>query len=791
MVRLPVRALHRKLLRDAWRLRGQLTSITSVVFCGIVTVVAMRSVYESLVASRDAYYARYHFADVFAAAKRAPEALAGRIAAIPGISTIETRISVSANLDVPGLDEPAHGQLLSLPRGGPTLNRLHLVAGRLPAAGRGAEAVASSAFAAANRLALGARIGAVINGRWERLVIVGIGMSPEFVYELGPGQLFPDARRYGVFWLDRAALAPPTAMEGAFNDVVVSLARGASAPAVIAELDRVLEPYGGWGAYARDDQLSNRLLREELNQNRVTGTMIPAIFTLVAAFLLNIVMVRLVHTQREQIALLKAFGYTNGEVGTHYLLLALVPVVLGTALGVLGGIWLGKLLLGVYAIYFQFPSLDFAVNVPLLSAAVVVSVGAATAGALSAVRGAVRLPPAEAMRPPTPPLARRGPIERLGLGRLLSTVGRVVLRSLERQPVRTALSAAAVGCAVSILIVGSFMWDAVGFMTDLQFRSVQREDVMVTFAAARPVAARHDLAAIPGVSAVETFRAVPVRLRAAHRSEQTSLMGVERGAALRRIIGSDREPREPPGTGALVSAALADRLGVGLGDRLTAEVLEGDRRTLDLAVTGIVDELFGMAAYVELGELARLLGGAPAISGAFLRVDAPATASVNEILKETPAISAVATRRTTLANFEQLLAQNLSISMTLLIVFAGVIALGVVYNGARISLSERGRELASLRVLGFTRREVASVVFGEQAMVTLLGLPVGALLGGLFAWWVVSSMSAQGYRVPLVIGASTYAFSLLVLSGAMLVAGVLVRRRISRMDLIEVLKTRE
>ncbi|MQA88626.1 MAG: FtsX-like permease family protein [Gemmatimonas sp.] len=786
-----VTALNRKLLREAWRARGQMISIALVVACGIMTVVMMRSTSESLAASQIAYYRQYQFADLFASLVRAPTSLAARLGEIEGVAAVDPRVVLEVNLDVPGLDEPAQGRLVSIPPGGPRLNRVHLVEGRFPEANRGDEVVISSAFSNANSLELGATIGAVVNGRWERLRIVGIGMSPEYVYEVSAGQIFPDNRRFGILWMDRTALAAAAGMTGSFNDIAVRLARGANPDAVIDELDRFLEGYGSLGAYDRDRQLSHRILTDELESNRISGTVIPAIFLAVAAFLLHIVLSRLVRTQREQIAVLKAFGYSNIEIGRHFLHFALVAVVIGALVGTGVGTWLGRLLLELYRDFFQFPQLYYRVSWFLVAMAIAVSAGAAVLGALSAVRSAVRLPPAEAMRPEAPTHFRPGLIERSGIGRILSPIGRMIIRSLDRQPMRAALSALAVALAISILLVGSFMFDAVSYMADLQFRTIQREDLTVLFNTPKEASARHDLANLEGVSRVEVFRSVPVRLDAGHRSRQLALTGLGSGSQLRRILDTDLIRYEVAEDGVLLSRMLADIVGVSVGDTLHLKILEGRQPERRLPVAGVVEETLGLNAYMEIGALNRLMREAPTISGAYLRVDERQRTEIFERLKRMPAIAGVAARENVLENFEFQLEQNLLLSMTILVLFAGVIAVGVIYNGARIALSERGRELASLRVLGFTKREIAVILFGEQTTVTALGIPIGFLIGLFFVRAILGAFANENYRIPLVVTSSTYAFAAIVAISAALFAGLLVRRRLNRLDLIEVLKTRE
>jgi putative ABC transport system permease protein len=785
-------SINRKLLREIWRLRGQMISIAAVVAAGVMTVVTMRGTYESLSSALERYYRDYRFADVFAAVERAPEPLARRIEQIPGVAGVETRVMLLVTLDVPGLEEPAVGQIFSVPaRPRPALNDIHILTGRYPDPARLDEVLVSESFARANQLTPGSTLGAVINGSWRRLQIVGIAISPDFIGEVAPGTIFPDDRRFGILRMNRDVLAAASGMEGAFNDLAIKLAPGASEGAVIDALDRLLEPYGGRGAYGRRIHVSHEAVIGELEQNRVTGTIIPAIFLGVAAFLLNIVLSRLVGTQRDQIAILKAFGYSNLDVGRHYLRFALAAVLAGAALGTGIGIWFGQALTGMYGEFFRFPDLRYDVSWGLVGIAVGISVLAAAGGAIGAVRKAIRLPPAEAMRPEAPLRFRAGPIEKIGLGNWLSASGRMIIRNVERQPLRSLAAAVGVAFSVAILFVNILFFDAVRFMVDVQFRQVQREDLAVFFAAPRPPEVRHSLAGLEGVTHVEFFRSVPVRLSSGHVHRSTAITGVSEGASLRRIVDQNHGALPVPPSGVVLNSKLAEILRVGVGDTLDVRVLEGRRPERSVAVVATVEEMFGISAYMDYDALHALLREPPTVSGAYLSVDAASVAGLNETLKRLPAVAAVYSPAVLRETFEQQLAENLMISITFLLVLASILAIGVIYNGARIALAERGRELASLRVLGFTRHEVAVLLLGEQASITALAIPLGWVIGFGFGIVILGTMDMERYRIPLVISANTYLFSALVTIAAATLAGLAVRRRLNRLDLIEVLKTRE
>ena len=787
-----MRALNRKLWREVGGMRGSMISIALVVGAGVMSVITMQSTFRSLERSRDTYYREYRFADVFASLERAPESLARRIEEIPGVAGVRTRVVLDVVLRVPGLDQAATGHLVSVPaerRG--MLNDLYLRAGRWVAPGRDDEVLASERFVAVNGLAIGDTLRAVVNGRQRALRIVGIALSPEFVYEVAPvGSFFSDERLFGVLWMEREALAAASDRTGAFNDVALRLAPGASEHAVIDRVDAILDGWGGLGAYPRADQLSNRLLSDEIAQNRATAMVIPGVFLGVAAFLLHIVLLRLVATQRGPIGLLKAFGYEDRTVALHYLGLAFVPVVAGALIGMGAGFWLGAAYTELYGQYFRFPSLEYRADLAGALGAAGISAAAALAGAWTAVRRTVVLQPAEAMQPEAPERFRPLILERIGLHRFLSSAQRMVLRNVERRPVRTLFSALGVGFALAVLLIGLLMLESMNVLIELQFRRIQREDLAVAFIADRPVDAARELARVPGVALAEPYHAVPVELAAGHRSRRTAITGVQPGGTLRRMVDAKGRAHPLPEGGVVLTERLARSLEVAPGDTLRATLLDCDAERM-VEVAALMDEPIGINAYMSLPALSELLREEPRASGAYLALARGAEASVFERLADVPAIASTTSKTAMLRSFDDQMAESLRISLTILLGLASVLAVGVIYNGARIALSERGRELASLRVLGFTRGEVAAMLLGEQALVTAIGLPLGTLIGVGLTVLIIQTYDTDLYRIPLALEAKPFLWAAAMIVFVAAAAGLLVRRQLDRADLIAVLKTRE
>lgn len=787
-----MKALNRKLLRDLWALKTQVVSIALVIACGIGGFIATFSTYESLTSSREHYYDTARFPHVFATVKRAPAALVNKLRAIPGVSEVETRVQYDTQLDVPGVAPPMIARLIGIDFAHPGgMNRLTLRSGRWPQPGAKTEVVVNERFMEARGLSLGVRINVLLNGKREHLTIVGTVLSPEYIYATRGGGM-PDDEWFAVIWIDAQTLAASFNMEGAFNSALLRLAPGASSDAAVAALDRLLEPYGAYGGVGREDQVSHKIVSQEIDEQRVLGTTLPSIFMLVAAFILNVVLHRQVTAQRGEIAALKALGYEDRAIAAHFLGFASVIVVLGVAIGLGLGDWLGREMTGLYTELFHFPAYRFRVLPWVVATGTATALIAAFGGALSAIRGVVRLKPAEALRPPAPTVFRPLIIERLGYARLASPAQRMILRNLERRPVRAALTVAGIAASVAILISGTFWSDAVEYFIDLQFGWVQRGEVALGFVEPVAPSVVWDLERLPGVREAEVQRSIPVRLRAANHSYRTALTGLPDVSQLVRIVDRNQRVVQPLPGGLMLTTRLAERLRVAPGDWLEVELLEGNRIKARLRVAGTVHELAGMNAYMRLNDLNRLARDGPLVSSAALRVDPANEPTLFAKLKEMPRVAAVIVTRSLLKTFRDTMAKSLLFFTTILTAFAATISVGVVYNNARIQLAERAWELASLRVLGMTRGEVSVLLLGEMAIEITLAIPLGCV-GGYWLSWLIIALMRHGEvtEIPLVILAGTYLYAAAAVAVAGVVSALIVRDRINRLDMVGVLKTRE
>ena len=787
-----MKPLNRKVIRDLRRLWAQALAIALVIAGGVATLVLAVGSHHALEETRTAYYERYGFADIFAPVRRAPNSIVRQIEGIPGVAMVEPRIAQFALLDIPDFREPASAQFVSLPdKRDQALNRLYMRSGRQPDPASEREVVVNEGFAVAHGYTPGSHFFAVLNGRKRELTIVGTALSPEFVYSVGPGDIMPDNRRFGIVWMPERALAGAYNLKDAFSSVVLTLLPGASEDDVIHRLDRILEPYGGTAAYGRRDQTSHAWLNHELDMLNNMSRTLPPIFLLVSTFLVNLTLGRLVALEREHVGLLKALGYANRTIAAHYFKFVLAIAFVGIFIGSLAGNLLGTYFTGVFASFFSFPFLVFSQDTSVYAIGAVLSLIACGAGAIRAVREVVRLPPAVAMLPPTPPKYRHYLPASLSLEQLMPQPVMMMLRNVVRHPFRTGFTVLGIAMATGILLVSLFLRDTIEQVIDVTYFLADRQDATITFSERRSADVLYDVAHLPGVLATEPSREMMVRIRHGSIERRIMLTGKPRGAVLSRVIDTDLHPVVLPEEGLAVSAWLANLLGVRVGDTVEIDLLEGQHRTVTVPITATVEDYFGIRGMMDSQALARLMRESPATNSVHVSLDPNALDDFYATIKKVPIVAGLALQRVSLTNFRAATGIILTLMGSIYTALAAVIAFGVVYNNARISLSESARDLASLRVLGFTRGEVLKILLLELAVLTLLAQPLGWAIGYGLGWIMKMRLATEVMRVRGLIEPFTYGLASVIVIVAALFSALVVRRRVYGLDLVAVLKTRD
>lgn len=787
-----MRPLNLKLLRDLKTMKGQVIAVGMVMACGLAVMIMARSLVLSLEVALEDYYRNHHFAEAFADLKRAPNSLRGRLAEISGVGLVETRVASPLILDIPGMKMPADGMVYSLAEDRPQLlNQLYLRRGRMPDPVGRREVVVSEAFANAHGFMPGDSLEVTIYGSRERLRIVGIGLSPEFVYELRPGGALPDSERFGVFWMNERELSAALNMSGAFNNVVLDLAPGANLKQVLEELDTLLKPYGGQVAYGRREHASARQIDDRIEVLKGISIVFPAVFLSIAIFMTSAAMTRLVRLQREQIAQLKALGYGTWDIGSHYMKFALAMVLIGSLLGIMVGLWLGNNETIVYRRFFQFPLLEFYPDWGVILFGCMLAALACMIGVSGAVWQAVRLPPAEAMRPEPPAKFRKSFLERLKIHHMVSTTMLMALRNLERKPWQSFFTMLGLSLAAAIPIIPGAVRDGIAYVMEFEWGLAQRQDATINLIEHGSYAVWTEIQGFPGVMASEVFRKVPGHIHHGHIHRRVGVTGVTDEAQLSRLIDRTGKALSLSGEGVWLSDKLAEILKVEVGDRVRLEVLEGRRPVHDLRVVGTVTDYAGLGVYMNIEFLRRLMREGQTISGVHVSIDPLHWDDFVTRVKESPRIRSLAVTAASRQSYQETTGDMLDIMQVIYLTFAVIVAFGVVYNSARIALSERSRDLATLRVIGFLPHQVAGVLIGELAILTLLALPIGFYMGGVLAGLIVHALDTESVRIPLVLEPSVYALSLLVILISSSISFAVVSRRIHLLNMLGVLNAKD
>ncbi|KAE9624729.1 ABC transporter permease [Parasedimentitalea maritima] len=785
-----MQALDRKLLRDFRRLWVQALAIALVLACGVAVLLTAFGMYQALNDTREVYYSRNSFADIFATASRVPESLLPEVTAISGILAADARVSNYANLDIPGRTKGAVGRLLSLPEvGKPRLNTPILRSGRWPMLQ--GEVVVNEPFALANGFSNGDRFQANLNGNKRELLITGTALSPEFIYTLGPGALMPDNETFGIIWMRPEEIKAAFDMAGAFNDLSVKIAHGVKPDEVIARLDTLLEPYGGQGAVQRDQHSSHAIIDAEITQLKGTAMVLPPIFFGIAAFLVSMVMGRIVALERSEIGLLKAVGYSDIEVCLHYLMLAALVAFVGIAIGWIAGGWLARLLAAQYARFFDFPFLIFRVSYWVYGLAALAALLTTTAGAARSALKAARLAPAIAMQPPAPPRFKHSLADDVMRRLRLSQPTVMILRSFLRWPVRSAMTVLGLALAVASVVSSSFLADALDEIVDTAFFQSNRQDAMLIFSNERPQSALEDVLQLPGVLQAEALQYATAILHNGPLSKRVSIEARKPGSDLSRIVASDGSVANAQPGGILLSERLAEQLQVEPGDKIEVQFTVGRRETRELLVTGIVRQYFGLGAYMDHDSLNALFRQSPQVSAVSLSLDDSQQEALERRLKDIPETAGLVMMTDMRRSFQEIIRQQVIVMNSVYITIAILITIGVAYNGARIQLSERARELASLRILGFSRGEVSYILAGEMMILALMAQPLGWVIGAWIAKLTTENFASDLYTIPLVLKPAAFSTASLIVLGAALCSVLIVRRRLDRMDLVAVMKTKE
>ncbi|MCR9116646.1 MAG: ABC transporter permease [bacterium] len=789
--------LNRKLRRELSESKGLLLTITLIISVGIICFVTMRSSYLNLLTAQDQYYRRSRMADFWLDVKKAPVTEIARISELPGVNEIHTRIRFNATVDLENVDEPLNGIVISMPnQREPVLNDLVLIKGDYFTERRENEVILNDAFARAHKLYPGSKIHLLLNDRRQEFFVVGTAMSSEFTYLLAPGALIPDPKRFGLFYIKRTFAEDAFDFRGAANQVVGTLlpTQRKRPQATLDAMERTLDSYGVLSATPLEFQASNQFLSQEISSLGSFSTIVPSIFLIVAALILNVLLTRLARQQRTVVGTLKALGYSDLRIFWHFLKFGLTVGVVGGLVGGGIGYLLSTGMTSIYRGYFEFPELSSRFYWGTQGLGMAVSIGCSLAGSLYGAYTMLHLRPAEAMRPATPIQGGAIWIERLPfVWKRLDSGWRMALRNVFRNRWRSATGVFAAAMGSGLLVTGFMMNEATTYLLDFQFYQQVRSDYDLSFRSEVSRESLDELRSLPAVTHVEPLFNVAATFEKGSVKRKLAISGISPGAELTVPQTSDGTPIPIPEKGLVLTQRLADILRAKPGDSIEITPVTGNRRTVSLPVVQIADSYMGLSAYASLPYLCAQVGEEFSATGAQLKVDddPAAVQALYRELKRRPEIQAINARLDMVANLEKAVLEQQTIAIGFLIGFAGIILFGSIVNSSFVSLAERQREVGTFRALGYGVWNIGNIFLRESVIINSIGIILGLPIGYLLTLLTAEAFATDLMRLPVVTAPWIWWTTIFIAAAFTMLAHAVVQRTIVRMDFLEALKVKE
>ena len=786
--------LNKKLYRDIYAAKGQFIAVILVIMCGIAAYLTVTSAFNNLLLSRDTYCRDYRLADIFFRIDRAPRRLIDKLRSIPGVTAANGRIVYDVTLDIPQAKGTWVGRIISLPdKKSRILNDIHLTAGTYFRSGQENGVIINPVFVEKNHLKIGDEIWATINNRKRRLRVVGTALSPEYIYTIRNAQEFvPNPKGFALCYVKQSFAENAFGYQGAINDAVLAVSNPGLVDSVKKKAEDLLDPYGVLAKFPRNEQISYKFISDELAGLEVSAQVTPTIFLGVAALIIFIMLGRIIQHQRVQIGVLMALGYGRWTILLHYLSYALLTALAGCLLGLYLGHRMGGSMLKLYGEFYRFPVLRHKLHWNVFYSAIALSLGYCCCAGFLAAWKIMSISPAMAMRPAPPTAGHRILLEGWSwLWRPLPFTWKMIWRNIFRHKGRALFIAAGIALSCAIMIQAFFSTDSMEHLIHHEFSATQQQDIKIYFYSEKTQAAIYELKRLANVHRVEPIYECAFEMKYGWRKKNAVITGLVPASRLRPLFDTKQNRVPLIADGVILSDRLATSLGVRRGDRLVLKPLQRGQKERTAVIKNIVHQYLGISAFMTIPALAQVMRESYIVSGALLKVDPGTLEQVYRELKKRPAIATIEFKETLINNFEVAIGSSMYIMTAILSSFAGIISFAIIYNSAIISISERQRELSTLKVMGFTEREIFQIIVNEYVILALIGIAAGLPLGKLFCQMIVDAYNTDLYRFPLIIYPRTYFKTIAGIAVFVLISQLACLWRLKRLNMVEVLKARE
>ena len=783
-----MRSLRRKAVRDLWGSRALFLGTALLLALGVGMFVAMYSAFRNVAASEALTYRELKFADVFYTFVPTTSRAVDRIKKVSGVSAVEGRIVRDLPLRRP--NDPRStvvGRLISLPEEGrPSVNDVKIRRGGYLPDGTGKSVIIDEQFANYYGLDPGDSVALRIEDRDTEFEVAGTFTSPEYIWKAKSSvEPFVARGEFAVVMARGDIVADLLAAEGLVNEITVRFEPGSDPDATLDRLDDAISRYGTNQVTEREDQISYALLQLDLEGFQQMAVAVPALFLIVTAMTVYVSLTRTVRSQRPLIGLMRAEGYSRGQILRHYLTFAVIVGAVGGVVGTPIGLVLGSYVTELYVNTLSIPLTAVEIQPDLLAIGIAVGIAVCVTGGLQPALSAARLDPSEAMRPGVYRAIGLAWVQRLSqLGRTPYTL-RLGLRNMVRGPWRTLSSIMGLMMAVGLVLAALGMFNSMNRGFSVQFDEIQKYDLKVIFTRPTHTQAMDVYLSWPEVGQAEPIAEVPIEIKNGDNSKYTVLTALsERGTLMRLPLLEGAEPLQ--GSGIFLTDNLADQLGAVVGDEVTVKSEERDET---YAVAGLVRQPLSEAAYMNFSEAYAVLRGSYA-SGGLLKLNDPSRmAAVEERLESRPGVLVVEQKEQVRRSFQELMSAFYQF-LAIFGAFAAALGGFTVFNTVTINVIERTRELATMRTLGFSRLQIDALITAENLLAGSIGILLGFLMGYLLSVLLLDLSSGESFTLETYISPVSY---LLVGTSALLivvVSQVPGLRSLHRLNLAEAAKER-
>lgn len=777
-----------RLLRLIKNSKGQFISITVTIILALTIYVSFSMVADNLNNSISQYYDATNFGDVFVEVSRIPKAGIDKLHSIDGVELAQGRISEDVPLRVEDPDEKVNVRIVSIPKEDYKINDLFTIEGENLGEDPNT-AVVLQQFFNAREIKLKDTITPYIGGREYNLDVIGVVGSPEYIYLMENEQtLLPAPEKFGVIYVNEEFAQSALGYQGSYNEVMIKIKDSHinRIDTIVDEIEDELDKYGVRRSVKREDQLSHSMMMQEVEQLDQMATSITIMFLIVAGVIINVMLSRIVKNDRMSIGVMKALGYSNLNILSHYTKYSILIGLVGSIVGIILSIPLSSLFTELYIMYMNIPLFKMKVYyIYFVYGILLTSIFCIISGLMGA-RSVIKILPADSMRPEAPKAGGRIWLEKIKfIWNRISFSRKMVIRNIMRTKRRAAFLVIGIALTYAITIVPVFMSNVWDNLFTLQYGQLQTMDYNIDFATPMNDNVLVDLSKIVDIDYIEPKAEVGLELRRGWRKKAVSVIGLERDTELYNFKTPSGNEIKLPKNGILLSQILADSLGVGIGDEITIKNYIPGQDNESIEVKGIIEQYLGSNAYVSIETMNSILGERDVITGAILNSDDEVVTKLQDV-KNIRQIQSVEDMKNSILEFMDMIIASMGIMM----LFGGILGFAIVYNITIISISERKREFSSLRVLGFDKKEIYKLITRENGIMTVLGIILGVPLGYGMCVGIASSISTDIFAIPVILGPESYIITAIATVIFVVIAQLATIRKIHNLDFMEALKDR-